>query len=96
MVWIHSKITKDPNQLSTQIDGNTVLFGVTAGKYFELDAIASDIWMRIDEHPVLGDLCESLARDYESDAATILSDIRPLIATLAEHKLLSIVSNDPE
>lgn len=90
MIWLNSIITKQANLLHSEIDGKVVLLAVAAGRYYEFDEIGSEIWARIDTHPVFAELCRSLTEDYAADAATVQADVYRLVAMLAENDLLTI------
>ncbi|WP_437880512.1 PqqD family protein [Pseudomonas sp. LRF_L74] len=91
MISLHSKIARVSDPIATEIDGKVVLLGVESDKYFAFDAISSDIWSRIDTYPVVADLCDVLAHDYDAALDIIQADVCHLVSVLMEHRLVSIV-----
>jgi hypothetical protein len=90
MISLTSKIAKSEGVLSSKIDGQVVLMGTDSGKYFAFDAIGSVIWDKIDTFPVVADLCNTLAGEYEAQPAQILADLIALLTDLHEQALVSV------
>lgn len=65
-----------------------VLLGPDSEEYFGLDAIAADVWRRLERPATFPDLVADLARDYDAPAETIAADLAPLIDELVAGGLL--------
>lgn len=89
MISPNSIITKNQDQLASEIDGKIILLGIDSGKYFAFDDISTDIWNRIDAHPLVADLCHALATDYNADLPTIQADVCILLSKLEENHLIT-------
>ncbi len=70
-------------------DDELVLLGPESEEYFGLDAIASDVWERLESPMTLGALIAALAADYDAPAERIEADLTPAIAALVEGGLLA-------
>lgn len=90
MLSPNTRISKRQDLLTSEIDGKVVLLGVDSGKYFAFDDISTDIWNRLDSQPLLLDLCEALANDYDADLKTIQMDVCKVLTMLAENHLIDI------
>lgn len=78
--------------ISAGLDGELVLLNVERGKYFGLDTIGRDIWERLESPTRIADLCDTLARDYDADMATILGDVLALLGQMEMEGLISVQS----
>ncbi len=76
--------------LTGGISGETVMMSVESGRYFGLDDIGSAIWQRLEAPCRFGDLVDQLAADYDADRATIVEDVRTLLAEMATHGLVTL------
>jgi hypothetical protein len=82
-------IHRDDTLLSAVIDGEVVLMSVEKGRYYALDAIASDIWERLAQTPTFADLVAGLSTAYRGSRADIETDVTALLAHFAEAGLIS-------
>ncbi|MFY9259492.1 MAG: PqqD family protein [Gallionella sp.] len=87
-----SIICRRDNHLSTAIDDCLVIMSIEQGNYCDLDAIASDIWQRLEQPIPVGDLCVKLCQEYDADLATIQRDVLVFLAKLADKHLIEIRS----
>lgn len=85
-----STIQRSDNQLSTQIDDEMVLMSIERGNYYGLDAIATDIWKRLEQPLTVSDLCGALVEEYDADAETILRDVLALLEHLLDEGFIEI------
>tara|TARA_B100002003_G_scaffold195413_1_gene185235 strand:- start:264 stop:548 length:285 start_codon:yes stop_codon:yes gene_type:complete len=69
-------------------DDELVLLGPESEEYFGLDAIASDVWERLQAPMTLGALVAALAEDYDAPPERIAADLEPAVASLVEGGLL--------
>ncbi len=90
MFSANARINKRTDQLTSEIDGKVILLEVESGQYFSFDDISTDIWNRLDTNPLLADLCNDLAKDYDADLETIKMDVYKLISMLAKNNLIEI------
>ncbi|MDD2774341.1 MAG: PqqD family protein [Gallionella sp.] len=87
-----STICRCNNHLATAIDGGLVIMSIEQGNYCDLDAIASDVWQRLDQPITVTDLCVKLGQEYDANLDTIQRDILILLKKLASEKLITIQS----
>ena len=90
MLTPESRLSRSPDPLTSEIDGELVMMDVESGKYFNLDAIGTDIWNRIGDGIGFGTLCAALAQDYDAEAATIARDVTTFVTTMADKGLVRI------
>jgi hypothetical protein len=71
--------SRSVDALFTEVGGEVVLVSVPRGRYYALDAIASDIWRKL-EHPFeVDNLCDILITKYDGDPKEIESDLEALL-----------------
>jgi len=85
-------ITHGEQQVSTVVDGVTVLMNVGNGKYYKLDDIGSRIWGMIEKPATVGSVCERLVQEYQVEHATCEADVLGLLDRLLENSLINVVS----
>ena len=54
-----------------------------------MNAVASDIWKLLAEGRSKAEIADTLAADYEADAATILADVESQLAYWKKEELLT-------
>lgn len=82
------RIARAPALVSANVDDEIVIMSLDKGHYFGLDDIASEIWKRLDRHPTLPDLIDSLAQDYDASRGTIEKEVVELLRRMAEQGLV--------
>lgn len=85
-----TQISRNPAVLAAEVDGETVMMSIEAGRYYGLDDIGTVIWKRINPPCSFSDLVEGLAADYEADRATIASDVRALLERMAQEHVVRL------
>ncbi|MDF2234467.1 PqqD family protein [Albimonas sp. CAU 1670] len=70
-------------------DDELVLLGPESEEYFGLDAVASDVWERLETPMTLAELVDALAQDYDAPPERISADLSPAIQSLVDGGLLN-------
>lgn len=89
---LDATVCRSEDQLSTEMDGETVLMSIARGSYFNLDAVGTDIWQRLEQPVIVSDLCAQLGREYDADGDTIARDVLALLNQLAAKGLIEVRS----
>jgi len=94
-------ITRNTRILSAPVHGEIVMMDIESEHYYGLDDIGGVIWQRLEVPLTFGDLIDCLVADYEADPAVIAEDVRKLLSTMAEHKIVTLADgpmpkDDPE
>jgi hypothetical protein len=79
---------------SSELDGETVLMGLTQAAYFGLDSTGQIIWNMITEPCRVGDLCDQLAADYDVERSIIELDVFDFLNELNKEGLIQVVSQN--
>ena len=85
-------LCQNPNVLSAQVDQELALMSVARGRYYCLNATASDIWKRLEHPTPRYVLADALTRDYRGDREQSRSGLDKLIGQLLEEALLEQVN----
>lgn len=91
-VTLDTTIVRSPDSLAAEVGDELVVMSVERGLYLALDDIGKDIWQRIAAPLTVGDLCTTLASDYDAPLNAIETDVLALISTLDESGVLEIRS----
>jgi hypothetical protein len=83
-------IARKPGILAGAVHDETVMMDIDSGRYYGLNDIGSEVWRRLETPCQFGKLVDSLVADYDADRAVIADDVRKLLATLAEHKAITL------
>ena len=83
-------VSRSPSVLTAEVNGETVMMSIEQGQYFGLDDIGSDIWTRLEPPCAFADLIDRLAADYDADRASIATDVRALLETMAERDIVRL------
>lgn len=89
-VAAHNTVARSDRQVGTELDGLVVLMNIDAGRYYQLNAIASAIWARIEIPRTVSDLCADLEAEFDADRDTIDNDVRQLLSRLAAENVVTI------
>jgi hypothetical protein len=84
-------VSRSPDLLMAEVDGETVLMSVSRGSYFGLANTAKDIWARLEVEMSAGDLCGGLAETYEGDPAVIAVETLAFLGRMFEAGLIRVV-----
>jgi len=85
-------IAHGEQQVSTIVDGVTVLMNVGNGKYYRLDEIGTRIWALIEKPATVGTVCDRLVQEYQVERATCEADVMALLDGLLDSSLINVVS----
>jgi hypothetical protein len=84
-------IAQGEEQVSTLVDGETVLMNVGNGRYYKLDDIGSRIWNLIEKPTSVSAVCDQLLEEFEVERATCEGDIMVMLNRLLENNLIQVV-----
>jgi hypothetical protein len=87
-ITVNSILVRDPELVAADLDDGVVILSVRAGCYFDLNAVASEIWRMLSEPCRLGHMFELLTQRYDVDVETLTRDVTPFLRGLLEHRLV--------
>jgi Coenzyme PQQ synthesis protein D (PqqD) len=89
----HAVITQGEQQVSTIVDGVTVMMDVGNGKYYKMDDIGSRVWNLIEKPITVSAVCDQLVQEFEVERSTCEEDVGALLKGLLQHNLIRVASN---
>lgn len=72
-----------------KLQDKVVAVNLTTGTYYTMNTVASDIWKLLAEGRSKAEIADTLAADYEAEAATILADFESQLAYWKKEELLT-------
>ena len=85
-----SQISARPDQLSSDLDGETILLHMTSGLYYGLNDVGAKIWSLIQTPQTLGDLRETLLSEYDVTSDVCDRELNALLTDLSDAELIDI------
>ena len=85
-----SRIVVTKDRVSCDLAGEVAILNLENGVYYGLNPVGARVWNLIQEPRTLADLRDALLGEYDVDAARLESDLRGLLAQLAEQRLIDI------
>ncbi len=85
---LESIVTSVKDQVSSDLDGETVVLHITNGVYFSLNPVGAAIWKLIQEPRRVRELRDAILREYDVSEAACTADILKLLGDLAEAQLI--------
>ena len=89
-ITLTSTVTQSEDQVSTELDGETVLMSIEQGNYYGMDKRLSRIWALIETPITASSLCDRLADEYDVEREICEKDVLHVLNDLAKENLLKI------
>jgi len=85
-----SRVVVSKNQMASDIAGETVILGMTAGRYYGLDAVGARVWQLIQTPITVSDLARTIVAEYEVDSEHCERDLLALLRQMTEAGLVEV------
>jgi len=89
-ITIESKVQRNPEMVSGNMDGEVVMLSIQRGEYFGLDKIGSRIWELIENPRSIEEIKAILLEEYEVDEETCLIDLIEFLEDLQNKGLIIV------
>ena len=83
-------VKASPDQVSSEVDGETVSLNLRSGVYYSLNAVGSRIWQLLQESRSVRDIRAAIEREYEVDAERCERDVLRLLNELDAKGLIEV------
>lgn len=83
-------VSKD--QMASDIGGETVILGLTAGRYYGLGSVGARIWQLIQTPTAVADVRETIVSEYEVDPEQCQTDLLLLLEKMLAAGLVEVRS----
>ncbi|PYR95022.1 MAG: PqqD family protein [Acidobacteria bacterium] len=77
-----------PDVVFRDLEGEAVILDLASGRYFGLNAVGTRIWTLLDAGMPIERIVQTLAEEYDADAAQIDRDVKALIENLSSRGLI--------
>jgi hypothetical protein len=88
----HGHLRRRAEVLWRRVTSGVVLLTPEAADVIEVTGPGAEIWDLLAEPITFGELTARLARDHESDAATVRRDVEPVLEELVARGAVEVVS----
>ena len=89
-VSLNSTIKRNPELVSSDVDGEKVMMSIESGEYFGLDSVGSRIWELIENPIQVNKLIELLLDEFEVEKEQCKEDTIDFLDQLFEKRLIII------
>ena len=83
-------VSRHPDLVHTDVDGQTMMLSIAAGKYFALNRMGSRIWALIEQPARVDAIVAALAGEFEVDDQTCRAETSAFLETLAANGLIVV------
>ena len=87
---LDSIVCRSENQVSTEMDGETILMSIEQGNYYGMDSILSRIWSHIEQPLSIAEMRNRLREEYDVDKETCERDVLEILKKLADENLITL------
>lgn len=87
-------LSRSPETIATEIDGDVVLMSLVTGRTFGLDKRASRIWALIEQPRTISAIVEELLKVYGTTAEKCEADVMDFGRKLAEAQLALLTGEE--
>lgn len=85
---LDQKIVRNPEIVSSEIDGETVMMDIDFEKYFGLKEVGTRVWQLLESETTPEIICRSLLDEYDVDKTTCEADLAVFLNELAEMQMI--------
>lgn len=89
---LKSIVSQKPDTIMEQIDDDVILMSMENNEYYNLNAIASEIWNRIKEPIAIEKVCIDLQNVFEVSPKQCEKDVCGLLEVLVYKEMVDVVS----
>lgn len=86
----NSLISRNPDIIHTDMDGETVMMNIEQGGYYGLDKTATTIWEMLEDDLTVAQICDRLCEKYDVETQQCQTDTLPFIQDMAEHHVILV------
>ncbi len=91
-ITINSKVIASKEQISCDLNDETVILSLPQGAYYGLNPVGANIWDLIKKPILVSDLLNVLLQEYETNEQECKRDLIKLLEDLKTNSLIEIVN----
>lgn len=85
-----SIVRQSQGQVSTEIDGETVLLSIDRGNYYGMNRVLSTIWSWLERPMTVSAVCRRMTETYEVTDEVCQRDVMKALADLQKEGLIDV------
>lgn len=86
-----SVVSKDLSQIIFRtVDDEALIIHLSSGSYYSLNAVGTRVWESIDGLRTAGEVAKIIHQEYDSDFATVETEVMSLLADLVQEGLVQV------
>jgi hypothetical protein len=85
---LDSYVMRNPDQMSTDLAGDTVLMRLDTGRYYGMRATAGRIWELLAEPRRVGSICDALLAEYAVERDRCEHEVLAFLTELIREELI--------
>jgi hypothetical protein len=89
-ITLQSIIVAVPDQISTELSGETVILHMGNGVYYGLDPVGTTIWNLIQKPCRVDAVRDAVLEEYDVEPERCQQDLLALLGSLAEQTLIEV------
>jgi hypothetical protein len=89
-ITLDTVVVASPDQVSSDLAGETVLLSMTSAHYFGLEGIGSRIWALVNEPVSVVGICATIVSEYDVTPARCEADVLRFVRDLADRGLVEV------
>lgn len=83
-------VVATPEQVSSDLAGESVILNLKTGMYFGLNEVGASVWNLLQEPCAVKDICTQILEEYEVEPEQCERDILALLTEMVESELIEI------
>lgn len=91
-ITLETKVQQSISPIQSPMDESLMMFSQEQAHYYTLEAVAKDIWERLEQPMVVEALCQDLMKEYEVEKEKCYADVLTFLRDLRNDNLIQIVS----
>jgi hypothetical protein len=91
MLKLDHLVCVNSDNLSTTVDGETVILDIATGVYLNLNVMGSEIFRRLEQEMTLRDLCAELSCEFSASSEQIEREVISFASRLHDAGLIRLV-----
>lgn len=85
-----STVVAGTDQISSQLEGETVMLALSDGVYYGLDSVGARVWELVQTPRAVGEVCSRIEAEYDVEAGRCERDVLRLLGELVAAGMLEV------
>ena len=87
---LDSVVQRNPEMVSADMDGETVMMSIENSAYYGLNAVGSDLWDAMENPVSISALCDRVTDNFDIDLTSCKTDVMELLTDLRQRNLVQL------